>query len=422
MRGLDNCHASNAFMRILHTADWHLGRTLYHKTRYEEFGQFLDWLLAAVQEHAIDALLVAGDVFDTTAPSNKAQGLYYGFLSELRKTCCRHVVITAGNHDSPTFLEAPRKLLKSFDVHVIGNVPKPIEKEVILLRDGHGDPELIVCAVPYLRDHEIRISEAGESLEAKEKKLREGIESHYAKVAAAAVQLRDSLPARIPIVAMGHLFTAGGETAEGDGVRSLYVGNLAHVESQIFPPCFDYVALGHLHVPQTVGNSETIRYSGSPIPMGFGEAGQKKSVCIVDWSDETQKLELLKVPLFQKLAQIKGDWPEIEAHLDALIQTSESTWLEVVYQGSQPMPDLRERVEKRLEGTSLESLRNINFQQRAQTLSLENPTENLQELDEREVFQRCLIRSQIPEEQWSDLKAAYQEILTQYHEEDPQAH
>jgi exonuclease SbcD len=409
-------------MRILHTADWHLGRTLYHKTRYEEFRQFLDWLLEAVQQHAIDVLIVAGDVFDTTAPSNRAQELYYGFLSLLSKTCCRHVVIIAGNHDSPTFLEAPRKLLKSFDVHVIGNVPDPIEEEVILLRDRNGDPELIVCAVPYLRDRDVRKSEAGESLDAKEKKLREGIESHYAKVAAAAVRLRDSLPARIPIVAMGHLFTAGGATVEGDGVRSLYVGNLAHVESQIFPPCLDYVALGHLHVPQTVGSSETIRYSGSPIPMGFGEAGQKKSVCIVDWRNGTQTIELLEVPLFQRLVQIKGDWPEIEAHLDSLIQTSESMWLEVVYQGSEPMPDLRERVEKRLEGTSLESLRNINFQQHAQTLALENPAENLKELDEREVFQRCLIRSKVPEEQWNDLKAAYQEIMTQYHEEDPQAH
>jgi exonuclease SbcD len=166
-------------------------------------------------------------------------------------------VVTAGNHDSPSFLDAPKAILKSFHIHVVGELPEDIADEVLLLNDPQGNPELIVCAVPYLRDRDIRKSEPGESLESKEEKLREGIERHYGEVARIAQQTNAGLNRPVPIVAMGHLFTAGGQTVEGDGVRNLYVGNLAHIESNIFHECFEYVALGHLHVPQKVGGSES---------------------------------------------------------------------------------------------------------------------------------------------------------------------
>jgi exonuclease SbcD len=244
-------------LRILHTADWHLGKSLFDRDRYDEFEAFLDWLLQAIIEHSVDAVLIAGDIFDTTAPTNRAQTLYYDFLSRLSKTNCRHVVVTAGNHDSPSFLDAPKAILKSFHIHVVGELPEDIADEVLLLNDPQGNPELIVCAVPYLRDRDIRKSEPGESLESKEEKLREGIERHYGEVARIAQQINAGLSRPVPIVAMGHLFTAGGQTVEGDGVRNLYVGNLAHIDSNIFHECFEYVALGHLHVPQKVGGSES---------------------------------------------------------------------------------------------------------------------------------------------------------------------
>ena len=272
-------------MKILHTSDWHLGRTLYGRKRYEEFEAFLAWLAETIQQNEIDALLVAGDVFDTSAPSNRAQELYYRFLCRIAASSCRHVVVIAGNHDSPSFLNAPRELLKVLDVHVIGSASEVPEDEVLALRNELDAPELIVCAVPYLRDRDIRVSEAGESVEDKERKLIDGIRNHYAVVAALAEQKREELGVDIPIVAMGHLFTAGGQTVDGDGVRELYVGSLAHVTAGIFPACFNYLALGHLHIPQKVSGSETIRYSGSPLPMGFGEAKQWKSVCQVAlWS------------------------------------------------------------------------------------------------------------------------------------------
>ncbi|MCA9457858.1 MAG: exonuclease subunit SbcD, partial [Nitrospira sp.] len=197
-------------MKILHTSDWHIGRTLYGRKRYEEFEAFLTWLTETIQQNEIDALLVAGDVFDTSAPSNRAQELYYRFLCRVAASPCRHVVVIAGNHDSPSFLNAPKELLKALDVHVIGSSSEALEDEVLVLRNEHGDPELIVCAVPYLRDRDIRVAEAGESVEDKERKLIDGIRTHYAAVAALAEQKREELGVNIPIVAMGHLFTAGG--------------------------------------------------------------------------------------------------------------------------------------------------------------------------------------------------------------------
>jgi len=270
-------------MKLLHTSDWHIGRALYGRKRYDEYEAFLTWLAETIQGNGIDVLLVAGDVFDTSAPSNRAQELYYRFLCRVAASTCRHVVVVAGNHDSPSFLNAPKELLKALNVHVVGCCTEDPEDEVLVLKNGQGAPELIVCAVPYLRDRDLRVAEAGESIEDKERKLIDGIRNHYAVVAALAEQKREALGAAIPIVAMGHLFAAGAQTVDGDGVRELYIGSLAHVTGEVFPACFDYLALGHLHVPQKVSDAEGIRYSGSPLPMGFGEAKQQKSVVIVDF-------------------------------------------------------------------------------------------------------------------------------------------
>ena len=151
-------------MRVLHTSDWHIGRTLYGRKRYEEFESFLTWLAETIQQNRIDALLVSGDVFDTSAPSNRAQELYYRFLCRVAASVCRHVVVVAGNHDSPSFLNAPKELLRALDVHVVGSSTENTEDEVLVLRNEQDAPELIVCAVPYLRDRDIRVAEAGESV------------------------------------------------------------------------------------------------------------------------------------------------------------------------------------------------------------------------------------------------------------------
>lgn len=411
-------------MKLLHTSDWHLGRTLYGRRRYGEFEAFLDWLAETMRQQGTEVLVVAGDIFDTTAPSNRAQQLYYRFLCQVAASPCRHVVIVAGNHDSPSFLNAPRELLRALNVYVIGNSTDPAD-EVLVLRDGQGTPELIVCAVPYLRDRDIRQVEAGESVADKERKLLEGIRSHYATVAELAQQQRDALGVDIPIVATGHLFTAGGQTVDGDGVRELYVGSLAHITAGVFDPCFDYVALGHLHVPQKVNNSEVVRYSGSPLPMGFGEARQQKVLCQVTFGSvggqRNTRIELLNIPTFQRLERISGDGETIAGRLAELAAIDASVWLEVIYQGEEIISDLRERIDAATAGTELEVLRVKNSRIIDRVLGQLHEQETLDDLDVNEVFERCLTQHEVSDEQRPALVHAYREIVRMIHEEDTQA-
>lgn len=413
-------------MRVLHTSDWHIGRTLYGRKRYEEFESFLTWLAETIQEKSIDAVLVAGDVFDTSAPSNRAQELYYRFMCRVAASSCRHVVVVAGNHDSPSFLNAPKELLKVLDVHVVGSSTESPEDEVLVLRNEQDAPELVVCAVPYLRDRDIRVAEAGESVEDKERKLIDGIRTHYAAVAALAEQKREELGVDIPIVAMGHLFTAGGQTVDGDGVRELYVGSLAHVTAGIFPACFDYLALGHLHIPQKVNGSETIRYSGSPLPMGFGEAKQQKSVCQVVFDQEeghstAVSIQLIDVPVFQRLERVKGDWDGISGRMLELSATDSQGWLEVIYEGDEIIGDLRERLEAAISGTQMEILRIKNNRIIDRVLGQLREEETLDDLNVNDVFERCLTVHDVPEDQRPELLRAYQETVSSLYEDDVQA-
>lgn len=412
-------------MKVLHTSDWHIGRSLYGRKRYEEFESFLTWLAETIQQHEIDVLLVTGDIFDTSAPSNRAQELYYRFLCWVAASSCRHVVVIAGNHDSPSFLNAPKELLKALDVHVVGSSTESTEDEVLVLSNEQDAPELIVCAVPYLRDRDIRVAEAGETIEDKERKMLEGIRAHYATVGALAEQKREELGADIPIVATGHLFTAGGQTVEGDGVRELYVGSLAHVTAGIFPASFDYMALGHLHVPQMVNGSEIIRYSGSPLPMGFGEAKQQKSVCQVEFHGKAASVQLIDVPVFQKLERVKGDWDGISnriLELSAIDSPNGSgVWLEVIYDGIEVIGDLRERLEAAISGTQMEILRIKNNRIIDRVLGQIHEEETLDDLNVNDVFERCLAAHDVPEDQRPELLRAYQEAVSSLYEDDAQA-
>lgn len=408
-------------MKILHTADWHIGRTLYGKKRYEEFEAFLVWLAETIEQNGIAVLLVAGDIFDTSTPSNRAQQLYYRFLCRVADSPCRHVVVIAGNHDSPSFLNAPKELLKALDVHVVANAATSLDDEVLVLRDGSGDPELIVCAVPYLRDRDIRVAEAGESIEDKGRKLIDGIRSHYEQVAAIAEGKRQQLENDIPIVAMGHLFTAGGRTIDGDGVRELYVGSLAYVTAAVFSDSFDYVALGHLHVPQTVGGSETIRYSGSPVPMGFGESNQRKSVCQVEFRGTVASVQMHDIPVFQHLECIKGNWDSISSRIRELSEMDFKGWVEIIYNGEHIVGNLRERLETAIVDTQIEILRIKNNRIVDSFIGQIREEETLDNLHANDVFERCLNVNEVPVDQRPELLQSYKEIVSFLYEDDVQA-
>jgi exonuclease SbcD len=347
-------HKGAVFMKIIHTSDWHIGSSLYGRKRYPEYEAFLEWLAQYIESQEVDALLVAGDIFDSKTPSNRAQELYYRFLCRVAGSSCRHVVICSGNHDSPSLLDAPAELLRFLNIHVVGCMTDPCSGEIKVLNDPNGEPELIACAVPYLRDRDIRQVDSGESVADKERKLLEGIRSHYQQVCDEEAQaLRSTFNRPVPLVVMGHLFTAGGQSLSGDGVRDLYIGTLAHVNADIFPPAIDYLALGHLHLPQKVGGADNRRYSGSPLPMGFGEATQTKCINLVEFSGTRTKVTEVAVPLFQPLESISGDWEIILTRLNELKCASSRAWLEIVYEGREVIGNLRDLVEEATAGTDL---------------------------------------------------------------------
>ncbi len=415
-------------MRILHTSDWHIGRSLYGRKRYEEFEAFLTWLSDLISNEKIDALLVAGDIFDNTTPSNRAQELYYRFLNRVAASKCRHIVIIGGNHDSPSFLNAPKEVLQFLNVHVVGSADKDPAHEVLVLKDDDNKEELIVLAVPYLRDRDIRSVEPGERVKDKEDKLVKGISSHYKKVCEIAEQKNTELMKsedgkKVPIIAMGHLFTAGGKLIEGDGVRDLYIGSLARIRADIFPDLIDYAALGHLHVAQKVAGLDNIRYSGSPLSMGFGEAVQKKKVLIAEFSN-TQSLLIkeVEVPKFKNLFQIKGDLNQIIEKIEKIKSENLSVWVEIIYNGIEVPGSLRNIIDENIEGSKIEVLRIKNDRISARIMGEKDSEKamehlDLDEMDEFEVFKKCMHAHDISDDQQKDLMDAFSEVVTTMQEQ-----
>ena len=398
-------------MNILHTSDWHLGHQLYGKRRSEEFQAFLAWLGQLVHERRVEALLIAGDVFDSALPGTRAQEMYYRFLGEVLapSSPCRHVVVVAGNHDSPAFLDAPNTLLSVMGIHVTGRA-KEAEDEVLVLNGPDGEPELIVCAVPFLLERDLYRAREGEGRDERDRLMAEGMKEHYRKAALQAERLRAGRD--IPVVAMGHLFAAG--CAPSEGVRDLRVGSLGQVDAGIFPESFDYVALGHLHLPQKAGGRENIRYSGSPLPMSFGEARRPKEVRLLESRGAQVMSEGVPVPVFRRLESVEGDLDAIEQRLAELSARKESIWAEVTYTGTERVADLRDRVEAHT-GGGLEVLRIRNFRLLPEGMEADPQQETLEDMGVEDVFERRL-KEAFPDADPADpkleeLRALYKEVL-----------
>ena len=400
-------------LKILHTSDWHLGRSLYGQNRHAEFAAFLDWLMQTLQQERVDVLMIAGDVFDTITPNHAAQELYYRFLAQVSAYClCRHIIIIGGNHDSASFLNAPKALLFALNVHVIGAATNPIDKEVLVLKNAQGEPAAIVCAVPYLRDRDVRVSVDGESSQDKSLALTQGIKDHYRQVLAIAEHKQHELGSNAPIIAMGHLFSQGGMTLDADGVRELDVGRLAHIGADCFEG-YDYVALGHLHVPQAVGGQAHIRYCGAPIPMGFGEAKQQKQVLHVAFTGRLPEITAINIPNFQVLQRIQGDLPHIQAELKQLMQSGSTAYIEVVYQGNELVADLSEKLDAQVQGSDLRLLRVYNRQFVNNVLASASADATLPDLNPTEVFEACMAQHDLDDAQKAQFRDSYQHVLHQ---------
>lgn len=298
-------------MKILHTADWHLGKRLYRHDLTDDHARFLDWLSDTIEERQIDVLLIAGDVFDTTNPNDGSMQLYYQFLTRMLPLQ-RTIIITGGNHDSPSKLNAPRDLLRNLNIHVVGCTNGNCTDEV--LRLVNGSAELLVAAVPYLRDSDLRQSISGQTYEDRIEAVRMGIRNHYERIADhCAAQY-----AGVPLLAMGHLYVNGATVSESE--REIHaVGGQAAFAPDHFPAGFDYVALGHIHVPQRVGSGESVRYSGSPIPLSFGERDNRHHVLELTLIDgKITNIESLAVPRCRLLKRVSGTLDEVREHFEQI--------------------------------------------------------------------------------------------------------
>jgi len=315
-------------MKILHTSDWHIGQKFMGKSREEEHNAFFSWLFETIQNENIDVLIVAGDIFDTGNPPNYALELYYNFLKQLFSIKGLYVIITAGNHDSVATLKAPKQLLEFMNIHVITSGDES-ENELISIYKNN-ELKGVVCAVPFLRDSVVREAKAGQTLNEKESSLNNGIKQHYIDVYEEVKELTKEK--NIPIIATGHLTTVGSRTSESE--RDIYIGGTIDIGSDFLGKYFDYVALGHLHINQTVG-VDHVRYSGSPIPLSFSEAKQKKKVNIIEFKDDTVAVQELEIPLYKQLLVLKGNCESILKELKSI--KDKNTWIEIHLNDENPI-------------------------------------------------------------------------------------
>lgn len=402
-------------MRILHTSDWHLGQNFYTKSRAAEHQAFLDWLLEAAVEHQADAIIVAGDIFDTGSPPSYARELYNRFVVKLQATQCQLIVL-AGNHDSVATLNESRELLACLNTRVIASAQQDPASQAIILNRRDGAPGAVLCPIPFLRPRDILRSRGGQSGSEKQQQLLEAITQHYEQCYNAACALRGEQA--LPIIATGHLTTVG--VTKSDAVRDIYIGTLDAFPAHLFPAA-DYIALGHIHRAQKVAASDHIRYSGSPIALSFDETGKEKSVFLVEFAEgKLRDVTALPVPVSQPLAVVKGTLEEIA---QALTQWRDApagpkVWLDIEIATEQFLHDMQRQITQLTEDLPVE----VVLLRRSRELREKNlgtlQTETLSELGVEEVFERRLQQEPLEEEEARRLRTLFAQTLESLHQEE----
>lgn len=336
-------------MKLIHTSDWHLGQLFHGYDRSTEHQIFLDWLLEQLCEREPDALLIAGDIFDHANPSGKSQQQFYRFLAAACQKCPNlDIVVIAGNHDSAGRLEAPDSLLEAFGVRVIGQLQPDTDptRALIPLHDARGDVAAWCLGIPYLRPGDVP------RIDTERQPYTEGIAAVYQQHLDAALSRRQPDQA---LVAMGHLHARGGTTSD-DSERRLVIGGEEAVDAGIFGSELAYVALGHLHLAQTVGGDDRVRYCGSPLPLSFSEIHYHHQILEVHLDGAAlERVDSIRVPRPIEMLRIPEEPLPLEQVLKALeqldpesVDARQESWLEVRVLLEGPEPGLRQKIEEAL--------------------------------------------------------------------------
>ncbi|MFV8353915.1 exonuclease SbcCD subunit D [Flavobacterium sp. XS2P14] len=342
-------------MKILHTADWHIGQLFHEYDRTYEHQQFLNWLVDTLQTEQIDVLLISGDIFDISNPSASSIKMFYSFLNRaIKLNHDLQIVITAGNHDSASRLEAPKPLLESSNVHIIGLVEKDAEgnidyqKLLVPIHDDSKNVKIWCLAIPFLRmgDYPTILNCANPYTEGVTALYKDAFEY-------ASLKKQDGQT----IIAMGHLHTHHAEVSDLDKTERLIMGGVECIPATAFHQDIKYVALGHIHKAQRIGGKEHIRYSGSPLPMSFSELNYKHQVIVFELDEEISELKSIEIPLsvpLQRIPQTPLPLHEVIGLLDNLpimdnnLQTVPFLEVRILLDG--PEPALRHKVEMALAG------------------------------------------------------------------------
>lgn len=405
-------------MKILHTADWHLGHQLHGHDRRFEHDAFLDWLSDTLKTREIDALLVAGDLFDTANPPASAWQQLYRFLARLRAEMPHlNMVLIGGNHDSPSKLDAPHELLRAFDLHLVGSISRDSEGKLetdrllVPLQDKEGKIAAWCAAVPFLRSSDLRVEPLAEGQD----RLIEGVRQVYAEVLAEG---RARCGADLPLIAMGHAYLAAGQLSELSERRVLG-GNQHALPADLFAGA-DYTALGHLHLAQNP--AEGVHYSGSPLPLSLAEANYNHQVLEVTFAGgKLAGLERIPVPRVVEMIRLP------QSPLDDTLKAIASLELPACPQEAQPFLEvrlllpkpearIRERILAAIADKPLRLARiSTQYQGSGEGLADGRERRRLDELSPTEVFRLCYQR-QFEGEPEAELVASFEEILEQVKE------
>lgn len=340
-------------IRILHTADWHLGQTFFGYDRTEEQEHFLSWLSSRLKENEIDVLIIAGDVFDVSNPSAASQRMFYHFLHKVtEENPSLQVVAVAGNHDSAARLEAPLPLLQKMRTEIKGIVPKvdgEIDYDSLLveLKNRNGETEAICMAVPFLRQGDYP------TVETEGNPYAEGVKELYSRLLERALAKKKK---EMAVVAIGHLQATGSEIADRDYSERTIIGGLECVSPAAFSGEISYTALGHIHKSQRVSGRENIRYAGSPLAMSFAEKNYHHGVVVVTIDGkkpaDIRKLEysplckLMSLPRTGTAASPDDILEELKNM--QLPEESNMPYLEIKVLLMEPEPMLRQQIEEAL--------------------------------------------------------------------------
>lgn len=414
-------------IRILHTADWHLGQTFFGYDRSEEHELFLNWLAEEMKQKEIDALIIAGDVFDVSNPSAASQSIYYRFICRVTAENPQlQIVIVAGNHDSAARLEAPLPLLQAMRTEVRGVVRKLEGGEIdydhltVELKNRNGEVELLCMAVPFLRqgDYPAVMTEGNP--------YTEGVRELYTQLLKRLWKRRKEHQA---IVAIGHLQATGSEIAEKDYSERTVIGGLECVSPDAFSEQIAYTALGHIHKSQRVSGREYIRYAGSPIPMSFAEKHYHHGVVMVTFDEgSVVEMQRLECPRLVPLVSVPDREPALpEVVLEALKALPEvngvAPYLEVKVLLEEPEPMLRQEVEEALKDKNYRLARIVStYHSEAQSIEKESEEwkRGLQEMSPLQIAQSAfekIYQVEMPEE-LTDLFQEALEAATRKEEEE----